>query len=364
MTERRRDLDALRGAAMAAMVIVNNPGSWKDMFPILKHAAWNGLTAADLVFPFFLFASGMSAAISLSKRRENQTSASLAGKILIRVAVLILLGLFLNAFPRFDPAHLRFTGILQRLAIVYLFTAPICLLHGMKFFRTGLSILILVLFVVYGSILLFLTFPGQNDSLSPTGNFPSFIDHLILADHMYRAPTDPEGIVSTLGSLTTMLCGSLFYFLLNGSDETSRRKIAAGSLLFLVAGAALIPLFPVNKNLWTPSFTLLTASLAALVFFAFEQLDQTRAKFTLNVFVFQGKNALVLYFLSSLLGRFLYYFPVGVATGQSYKAVIYQTVFAPFPGGALSSLFYSLVYLAFWMLFLWLLNRKKIYIKL
>ncbi len=114
-------LDVFRGITIAAMILVNDPGSWNSVYPPLEHAEWNGWTPTDLIFPFFLFIAGVSMTLSFASRAaRGMTRESLAWHVVRRSALIFAIGLFLNGFPSFDFHTIRIMGVLQRIALCYL----------------------------------------------------------------------------------------------------------------------------------------------------------------------------------------------------------------------------------------------------
>lgn len=130
-TKRLMSLDVLRGLTIALMIMVNTPGSWSYVYPPLLHSKWHGCTPTDLVFPFFLFIVGVSMWYSFKKYGEGLTRKGLL-KVLKRFLVIFLLGLFLNAFPKFNFENLRFFGVLQRISIAYAVGAILCMRFNYK----------------------------------------------------------------------------------------------------------------------------------------------------------------------------------------------------------------------------------------
>lgn len=278
-------VDVLRGAAVAGMLFVNDPGDWEHVWGPFRHAEWHGCTLADLVFPTFLFVVGLSAVFSIERRRDAGGSlGALAWQAFRRGAILALLGWALALFPfglvRWlrgdfdrDPegsihgwwAHLRtlveylrIPGVLPRIGVVSILGAWILL--GVR--RADSRALVVALLLgLHTHLLLGLGLP-----LDPDENVQKWVDDSLLAGHLAtREDTDPEGIVSTLSALATLLLGALAGMALRAERPSrwkSRTLLAAGAA-GVVAGAALSPWIPINKKLWTPSFALLTAGLAS-----------------------------------------------------------------------------------------------------
>ncbi|MCA1613922.1 MAG: heparan-alpha-glucosaminide N-acetyltransferase domain-containing protein, partial [Acidobacteria bacterium] len=203
-------LDAFRGATIAGMILVNNPGSWSHIYWPLKHAEWHGWTPTDLVFPFFLFIVGVSVALALGRRAERGgPQPGLYLKIARRTALIYALGLVLAGFPFFNFQTIRVTGVLNRISVCYLFAAVIFLKTNWK----KQAIITAALLVGYWLLLTFVAAPGYAaGDLSKEGSVVSFVDRKLLGDHIWKGGGriyDPEGILSTLPAIATTLCGVL-----------------------------------------------------------------------------------------------------------------------------------------------------------
>src|SRR5512140_248144 len=232
---RLESLDVFRGATIAAMILVNNPGTWDAVYPPLRHADWHGWTFTDLIFPFFLWISGVALTLSFAKRVERGDSRRrLFLHTLRRAACIFGLGLLLNGFPYYHLATLRIPGVLQRIAVCYLIAGALFLVTGLR----GQVAALISLLGVYWALMKFVPVPGYGAGvLDKDGNFAQWIDSLTLSGHMWANTKtwDPEGIVSTLPSIATVLFGILCGHLLR-SALTLARKAA----WMFAAGAALI----------------------------------------------------------------------------------------------------------------------------
>lgn len=317
---RLASLDALRGLAVAAMVLVNNPGDWNALYPPLAHARWHGWTFTDTVFPFFLFAVGVSMTISFGERAAAGASrASLLLGLARRAVVLFAIGLALNAFPAFDLAQLRIPGVLQRIALASLLAAPFVAVGGRRVLLTGA----LALCAVYSLLMLVVPVPDVQGvvaagALEPGRDFGAWLDRLLLDGHLWRATRtwDPEGVTSTLPAAASVLFGALAGGWLQHGAAPAERTVwlLLGGLAALAIGTLLdAALMPINKNLWTPSYAVFMAGWAACVFGALHwlldaapqaRLRQRSAR-ALQPLVIVGMNALALFVLSGLLGRLL-----------------------------------------------------------
>ena len=198
MNSRLISLDFFRGLTIAAMIVVNDPGSWSYVYPPLRHAEWHGVTPTDLVFPFFLFIVGVSIVLALSKRKS--TNKSICFKIFKRSCILFSIGLALALFPNFDFENLRVAGVLQRIALVYLFCS-IIYLKSSNLIQVWLGIICLIVYWI------FMTFVPFGDSiagtLEPGNNFAAWIDQYITPGRMYQKTWDPEGLFSTIPAIAS-----------------------------------------------------------------------------------------------------------------------------------------------------------------
>jgi predicted acyltransferase len=334
---------------MAAMVLVNNPGTWRAVYAPLKHADWHGLTPTDVIFPFFLFIVGV--AIALSRPTP--------GRVVRRAAIIFALGLMLNGLPGFDWATIRIPGVLQRIAICYLVAALLFLTTS---WRTQ-AIITAALLLGYWAAMMLVPVPGHGrGDLGPEGNLAAWLDRALLGPHVLRLTRvyDPEGILSTLPAVATTLLG-----VLTGRWVTSERAptvITAGMVLAGVLGGVIGvvwgAVFPVNKALWTSSYTVLTAGLALLVFAACYAAVELRGwRRWATPFVVLGVNALLLFFLSTLVARVLTLIEVGGATLQQ---TIFVRAFAPWAAPVNASLAYAVAYLLAWWVVMWLLYRAGV----
>jgi len=345
-------LDAFRGLTIAAMVLVNNPGTWVAVYAPLKHAAWHGLTPTDVIFPFFLFIVGV--AIPLSRPT--------AGRVLRRAAVIFALGIVLNGLPRFDWATIRIPGVLQRIAVCYLIAALLFLTTG---WRTQAIVTAALLLGYWGAMTL-VPVPGYGrGDLGPEGNLAAWLDRGLLGPHIWRAARvyDPEGILSTVPAVATTLLGMLTGRWVQSARPTlaiTRGLILAG-VIGTALGAAWGVWFPVNKALWTSSYAVLTAGLALLVFAACYAAIEIRGwRRWATPFVVLGVNALALFFLSTLLAHVLTLIHVGNGHLQKW---VFERAFAPWAAPVNASLAYAGTYVLVWWGGMWLLYRAGVRVR-
>lgn len=344
-------LDILRGLTVALMIIVNNPGSWSAVYAPLRHSPWNGCTPTDLVFPFFLFCVGMAMAFSLAK--YDGLCKPALWKVFRRTILIILLGLFLNAFPFNHLESLRFCGVLQRIGLCY-FLGAILVLWLKK--PAGLGVSVAVLLALYTAVLLI--FGDKGAQLTLEGNVSAKIDVALFGSkhvyHGYGIDFDPEGPLGTLSATCNVLLGWLVgWFVKRSADkpaaETTSRLFVFG-LASLVLSQVLSIWIPINKPIWSASYVFFTCGWATVVLgvimFFTEIKGCTKAFKPAIIF---GSNAITAFFLSAMLARI-----IGM-TGWDKTAV--------FNTPALS-LLYAILYAMVLFCINWLLYKKKIYIKL
>lgn len=363
-------LDVFRGLTVAAMVLVNNPGTWSAVYAPLKHADWHGVTPTDFVFPFFLFIVGISITFALGKRVENGTvNNALHWKIIKRGLLIFGIGLFLMAFPKFDFGQLRIMGVLQRIAICYVVAA---LLFVHTNWRTQTYFAAALLFI-YWALMTFIPVPGCEIATidDKACNLSAYLDRMILgANHIYKGAKvyDPEGFLSTIPAISTCLAGVLCgHWLRSRRDDLAK---VSGMFFFgvvlTVIGWFWNLFFPLNKPLWTSSYVVYTAGLALCALAAcYWLVDIQGYRRWTKPFVIFGVNALALYAGSSLLARILINIPVQRADGKNGHAQtwIFDTFFAPLASPINASLIFGITYIFFWLLLMWLLYRKNIVIK-
>ena len=298
-------LDLFRGATVAAMLFVNNPGSWAHVLPPFGHAKWHGCTPTDLVFPFFLFIVGTASVLSLGKRAAQGTGrAALARHALRRGATIVLVGWALAAFPFTLErlARLRVPGVLPRIGVVYALGALLLLAAPVRR-KVAFLAASAALLVALHTALLFL--PGYDLTLE--GNLQTAIDVALMQGHLWKPAWDPEGILSTLTALATMLTGALAGLLLTSKTTLRSRLVALGvaGAAGAAAGLAWQALgLPLNKGLWTGSYVLFTSGAACLsILVALLVVDIAGVKRPFAPLFTFGTNPLLAFVLSGLLAK-------------------------------------------------------------
>jgi predicted acyltransferase len=372
LAQRLVSLDVFRGVTMAAMVVVNDPGDWSNAYWPLLHAEWNGWTPTDLIFPFFLFMVGVSMTLSRS-------TVGSGWKVLRRGALLIVIGWLLSLFPYFRFATWRFPGVLVRIGVCYLATAGI-----LRFLAPGpeagdrrrgyvLLAWAIGLTVAYWLAMAVMPFPGHDaGDLTPGGNLGGFIDRTLLGqNHMYgRRPWDPEGLFSTIPAIASTLMGVLagLWLRADGTRETKALLMALGGIAAMAVGYAWDLWFPINKNLWTSSYVWFTGGAAATCLAGcYWAIDVKGWRWWTKPFVILGVNAIALYALSALGVKILSLIKVAGPQGKTLSAwtAIYRSGFQPFFADPRSaSLMFALAYLVFLYVILWVMYRRRIFLKL
>jgi predicted acyltransferase len=378
--QRLVSLDVFRGATIAGMLVVNTPGTWSHAYPQLLHADWHGWTYTDTIFPFFLFIVGVAMAFSFGKRSaqadEGQATRVEGGrrtKLLLhtfrRAAIIFGLGLSLNilSYFLFHRTYLRIPGVLQRIGVCFFFAALIYLLFG----KRGLLPAAAVLLVAYWALMSFVAVPGYGTGrMDLEGNLARHVDQMVLGRHTWKHDPDwdPEGPLSTLSAIATTLLGIVAGEWLRSAADWKKKiggLLAGGTAAFL-AGLAWGAVFPINKNLWTSSYTLLMSGLAAVCLgVCLWIVDVKGWKGWARPFEWLGVNAIALFVLSTLATLLMLWVKVTGDDGKkrSLYSAIYRTVFDHFADQRIGSLLFALSYLTVWTLLFGFLYKKRILIK-
>jgi len=341
-------VDALRGWAVAAMLLVNYPGDWSRVYAPLQHAQWNGCTPTDLIFPVFLFVVGVSIALAMANAPGDPAARrALLGKAWLRALRLVLLGLALHAVAMwaYGKPYFRPWGVLQRIGLCFGIAASAQLYLRPR----GQWVAIGALLFGYWGLL------ATGGGTVPWDNIASRIDAWMLGAHAYQfdAATgrghDPEGLLSTLPAIATTLVGL----------RAGAWLRVQGAMRLLVAGTAALTVgwlwslaLPLNKNLWTPSYALWSAGWAMLLLALCHGLFDLRRwpPFGRSM----GSNAIVAYAGSWLMACVMERYGL---FGALYREVL-QPAIAPLLGDKAASLAFAIVFVAFWWLLMWAMQRK------
>jgi predicted acyltransferase len=365
-------LDVFRGITIAGMLLVNNPGSWAHVYPPLLHAEWHGWTPTDLIFPFFLFIVGVSMTLSFGRRMERGAErGDLFRHAARRAAILVALGLVLNGFPTYDLSSIRLPGVLQRIGLAYLVASGIVLFTGLRAQVAAAAVLLLG----YWAAMSWIPVPGYGAGAidDPTGNLAAYLDRTILGtQHLWaQAGTwDPEGLLSTLPAVGTVLTGVFAGRWIATARAEPRRMVGgmvAAGAVGVAAGLLWDLAFPINKPLWTSSYVVFTSG-AALLFLAacYWVVDLRGWRRWAWPFVVFGMNAIAAFFLSSLAARLIVLIRLPVeeeGAGVPLKTFLHETLFASWAVPRDASLLFALGYVAVWVGLIWLLHRKGIFLK-
>jgi predicted acyltransferase len=388
---RIRSLDVFRGITVMMMTIVNNPGDWGHIYAPLEHAAWNGCTTTDLVFPFFLFIVGVSVSLNAKQRVP-------ASKILSRTLSLLLLGWFLSFFSKIhvsdwsgfplllvrlaatglvtvlffteyarklyvlmalfvgalilafggfeDFANVRLPGVLPRIAVVYALLAS---LQG-RIGGRGLIVFSVVLLISYWAMMQYIPVPGIGaGNLHEGTNLAAYVDNYLLPGHLWSVTKtwDPEGILSTLPAFATGILGMLagLYF------RSQTRLLAWAGLSCIILGAIWDLHFPINKALWTSSFVLYTGGWAMILLcLLYWIVDVQKVTTWTKSFVIFGVNPMLVFFFSGIIPRALNMVEID---GKGISAYLQDFLFASrISDPYVASLAGALTYLLIWYVIL------------
>lgn len=360
-TNRLIFLDAMRGFTIAAMILVNFPGNGDHVFSPLRHTVWNGLTPTDLIAPFFLFIVGISIVLSYGKALvKGESKTALYKKIFWRFIKIYALGIILNLLPDFNFSELRYTGVLARIAFVFL---PCALIFLNTTFRQQAWIAALIL-VAYWLAMTLIPTPGMGKViLDPGVNLAAWIDSKFLPGKMWQGTWDPEGILSTFPAIVTGITGLLAGHLL-ASHRTPADKVIYLMIFGLVSTAAGYVwglVFPVNENLWTSSFVLVTSGMASMILGAtYYVVDIRRVSGWTHPGIIFGANAIAVYVLADLLALVFFVLPIGGETLNIHVTNFLTNLGLP---PKLSSCCYALFFVCINFIPAYFLFRKKIFIK-
>ena len=394
---RLESLDVFRGLTIAGMILVNNPGSvsyWPldhaDELMTANPSGWypgkwwidaNGWTPTDLIFPFFLFIVGASMVLSFAARSARGDSRqTLMKHVARRSALILLIGYAIRILPYVDFSHMRYPGVLQRIALVYLFASVIALWTSTR----GRILWIAGLLAGYYALMRFVPVPGCDHAAWMTQHWgpqqarswlvgaehcslAGWLDRKLMLGHLYRRDFDPEGLLSTFPAIATTLLGTLIGEFLCGAASLQHklRWLAIVGVAGVAAGYAWHPWFPISKPLWTSSYVLFTAGAACLLLALCWWLIEMRGWHAwARPFLWLGSNAILAYALSTFVAKLGSI--IKVADGTQSIAVqtwIYEHWFAPLAQEKNASLAFVLCYLALWTLVAWGLYWKKIFVK-
>ncbi|MDB4884905.1 MAG: hypothetical protein JWN79_343 [Gemmatimonadetes bacterium] len=397
--ERLLSLDVFRGLTVAGMLLVNDPGSWEHIYPPLEHAPWNGWTPTDLVFPFFLFIVGITTYLSLNVRRaRGDDEHAIRMQIIRRGALIFLFGLLVNGFPYFtfgdvpgiaDPTllqrmgdrllHWRIMGVLQRIGVAYMLAG---LLTQRTTLRQQVGIIAGLLFG-YWIVMTVLPVPGEGGAIGalllndPQRTMAAWTDRLVLdwsgaglGNHLWVSSVtwDPEGVLSTLPAVGTVMLGNLAGRWIGEHRPLAERLsglFAVGALGMMV-GLMWNWVFPINKSLWTSSYVVFCAGIAAVSLATVMWIvDYQKVRGWTRFFVVYGLNPTIAFVGSGVMARCIYSIFKVTYEGKRIplQAGIYQTLFASWLDPINASLAFAVAFVLFWYAILYVLYKRNIILK-
>ncbi len=375
-SERLLALDVFRGLTVAAMLLVNNPGTWSASYAPLQHAPWHGWTPTDLIFPFFLFIVGITTHLSTAARRARGASdRELVRQVLTRGALIILCGLLLNAFPFFPMDRitmLRIPGVLQRIGVCYIAAALLTLRSTTK---QQIAIIGAVL-LGYWAAMTLVPVPGQSTTGralldEPSASLAAWLDRAVFGEHLWRSSKtwDPEGLLSTVPAIGTVMLGVLAGRWLGNTQRPISERLTAlfgAASLLMVVGLMWNWVFPINKNIWTSSYVLFTAGMAAAALATCIWLvDVLALRRWTTPFVVFGVNPLLAFIGSGAMARLIYSVIQVPYHGETVpvQRVTYETLFASWLEPRNASLLFAVTFVLFWAALLWIFHRRRVYLR-
>ncbi len=393
--ERLLSLDVFRGMTVAGMLLVNNPGTWSAIYPPLQHAPWHGWTPTDLIFPFFLFIVGITTELSLRARRaRGDDERAIIRQVVRRGALIFLFGLALSAFPFFtwtatlpdnpDPTfwdrvvhrveNLRVLGVLQRIGIAYFFGALLTLRTS---WRQQLAILAALLFGYWALMTLVPVpdtgVPGRFVLDQPAALLSAWLDRTVLGtNHLWIGSKtwDPEGLLSTLPAIGTMMLGTFAGRWIGERDRQLTERLAA---MFAIGAIAMVVglmwgwVFPINKSIWTSSYVIFTAGMGAVALaVCMWTIDVMQVRRWTFPFVVYGMNPMLAFLGSGLMARLIssiWMVEVGDGTRISAQGLVFKGAFVSWLPPREASFAYALSFVALWFVILWAAWKRGFVLK-
>lgn len=373
--ERLLALDVFRGMTIAAMLLVNNPGSWAAIYPPLAHAAWHGWTPTDVIFPFFLFIVGITTHLSIEGRRgRGDDERAIVRQILRRGALIVLFGWILAWFP-FWPlerfTEMRIPGVLPRIGVAYIGAALLTRRGSLKQ-QVGI---LATLLLGYWFAMTLLPVPGQEgigaDWLDQPGKtLAAWVDRALLDGHLWRQSRtwDPEGVLSTFPAIGTAMLGVFAGRWIRSERPLSERLsgLFAVGAIGMVVGLMWHWSFPINKSLWTSSYVLFTGGMAATSLATILWItDVERVRWWTRPFVIYGVNPIIAFVGSGMMARVIYSLWKVEYAGQqtAVQGVVHRELFASWLAPQNASLAFALAFVLVWLGILTPLDRRGIYFK-
>lgn len=365
-SNRIHSIDVFRGIIITFMLIGENYGNIDHVPYALRHAEWNELTLVDIIFPCFIFIAGLVIPIALSRRlKRGDSKLSLILHIILRSLAIFIIGVLLNGFPIFDFSTIRIMGVLQRIAVVYLFSSILFIADFGLLVEAIIAISILIIYVL---LMKLVPVPGFGPGvLSQNGNLVQYIDQVILKKHMYMPQWDPEGILSTLPAITTglmgMMAGRVIYLFDEGKWVKAAFLSGAGAVS-VILGLIFTIWMPINKNLWSSSFVLVTGGFALLLLaVCYIIVDILNFQNLLGPLKVLGRSAIFVYIWSRIIDKTLWS-TIIISKNEGTRATLNywlcKNMITPWAGNKLDSIYFSITYVLIWVIILNLREHIKI----
>ena len=355
LKQRLLSLDVFRGLTLALMVLVNNPGDHRYVYPPFRHARWHGWTPTDLVFPFFIFIVGTALPFAFANRlARGESRRGLYLQIVRRTVLLFALGLIWNGFPYYNLSTLRIMGILQRIALCY-FACSLLYLHTKTRAQAWIAAALLVFYFV---MIQFVPVPGYGAGIMERdGNWVQFFDVRLMAGHLQSKAWEGKGLLSTLPAIANCLLGVLAGELLRSAREPFEKiaRLYTAGALGMFAGAVWSLWFPINQNLWSSSLVLFMCGMASTVLaLCYYVVDVRRISWWTKPFVILGLNSIVLWMGTYFLTRTLELVNVKPALVAWFTRAA---------GDYSGSLLYAVAYVLLWLGITAAMYRRRIFLK-
>ncbi len=369
-------LDVFRGLTIAGMLLVNNPGDWGAIYAPLEHAEWNGWTPTDVIFPFFLFIVGVTTHLSLTARRSRgATDREIMLNVIRRGAIIVLLGWLMAGFPYYPLTRIteiRLPGVLPRIGVAYILGALLTMRATLK------QQIIILAVILYGYWILqtLVPVPGQHEIGAlllnrPDATLSAWLDRTLLGGHLWinSKTWDPEGLLSTIPSVGTVILGVITGRWLTRSDLSIAERLngmfVAGAI-GMVVGLMWNWSFAINKSLWTSSYVMFTAGMGCVALAACVWIvDVHNIRWWTKPFVIFGTNPILAFVGSGVLARIIYSLIKVPYNGEtvSLEAAIYRGMFASWLAPKDASVAFALLIVLFWLAILTVLYRREIFLK-
>lgn len=370
-SERYLSLDVLRGLTVALMIVVNTPGDWGNIYAPFKHSDWHGYTPTDWVFPAFLFVVGNAMSFSMGKLKKID-KVDFLKKVLKRSVIMFLIGLFLNSFPfvKYENGHyalidlnsIRLWGVLQRIAVCYAIASIM-----VYYIKESALILVSIAMLLFYWLILYFCGDKPDPYLLETNAIRKLDLMYLEPKNIYRhysVPFDPLGLLSTFPAVINVVAGYLtgIFIKKNGNTPNTVLKMSALGIGLVLVAMMWDILFPINKPLWTSTYVMISIGYCliflGLLMYIIEIKSVKKWTYFFEVF---GKNPLFIYVMAWVVISLMTLIRVD---NIPLKSTVYESLFASWLSPINASLLFSVVYMLLMWLIGYLMDKKKIYVKL